>query len=455
MKVIICGCGNVGSSIASYLFKEGHQVTLIDADVEKLKKIEDEMDVQTITGQASSPEILKTAGASDADLIIAVTHSDEVNMIICFEAAKLFNVPLRIARVRSGFYANQGYVPLFNDLHIDVVISPEKEIARTILRNIKTPGALEFVNMQGNAVFIGTKCVAGCDLEKKSVGKIERSFDEYAAYVAGIIRDGARLDVDQKTILKAGDEIYFVSDVGHYENILAALGQQTGKADHIVIVGGGRVGYSLAKLMELEDMASHLTLIEQDDEKSVALAAELSKTLVIKGDAMDEDILHEAGIDKADAFVSLTGEDEDNILLSLLTKRHGVKRTFALINKQIYNNMLSHLGVDVIVNPNAISTSTILQHIRKGQVQTIYSLKPQLGDLMAFEVLETSKIAGQALSKLKKKKQMRICGVVRDGAVVKLSDDFQIQSGDSVIILAPCGHFKEVEKLFAAGLFFF
>ena len=455
MNVIVCGCGDIGSSIVSYLFHEGHQVSVIDADADTLSKLENEMDLQTVVGVASSPDVLSQAGAADADLIIAVTRSDEVNMMVCFEAACLFNIPMRIARIRSGFYSNQKYPPFFDDLHINVVISPEKEVAKTICRNIKTPGALEFINMSGNAVFVGAKCMRGCELLKKAVGFVEKKFDEYAAYVAGIVRDGQSLPIDSNTTFKTGDEVYFVADNKHCERILEALGHPTNLADRIVIVGGGRIGYCLAKLLEDEGMASHLSLIEEKEKRAVLLAKNLKQTLVIRGDAMDETILQEANIDNADAFVSLTGEDENNILLSLLTKQHGVKRTFALINKQIYNNVLSHLGVDVIVNPNAISTSTILQHIRKGQVQSIYSLKQQLGDLMSFEVLETSKIVGNTIGKLHKKKNMRVCAVVRKGELMRLDDDFKIEVGDSVIILAPSGQFENVEKLFVAGLFFF
>ena len=455
MNIIICGCGDVGSSIVSYLFHEGHQLSVIDTDAETLRKLEGEMDIQTIVGVASSPDVLAQAGAADADLIIALTASDEVNMMVCFEAACLFNIPLRIARVRSGFYSNQKYPPFFDDLHISVVIYPEKETAKTILRNIKTPGALEFINMPGDAVFVGAKCMRGSELLKKAVGFIEKNFEEYMTYIAGIVRSGQSIPIDSKTTFKVGDEVYFVADSKHYEKMLEVLGQPTNRADHVVVVGGGRVGYCLAKLMEEENMADHLSLIEKDEEQAVYLAKNLDKTLVIKGDAMDEDILQEANIDKADAFVSLTGEDEDNILLSLLTKQHEVKRTFALINKQIYDKVLAHLGVDVIINPNTISTSTILQHIRKGQVQSIYSLKQQLGDLMSFEVLETSKIVGYTIEKLRKKKTMRVCAVVRKGQLMKLEDDFKIEVGDSVIILAPSGQFENVEKLFTAGLFFF
>lgn len=455
MKVIICGCGDVGSSIASYLFAEGHQVTIIDGDSEKLKKMESQMDVQAIHGPASSPEILDSARASDADLIIAVTPSDEVNMIICLQAARLFNIPLKIARVRSGYYSNQGYLPFFDDLHIDVVISPEKEVARTILRNLKTPGALDFLPLPNGTVFIGTRCMEDCDLERTKAILLNKKFEDFPVLTASIIRDNMLINVDDKTLFKAGDEVYFICDINNYDRVLEAFGHPTNRTNRVVIIGGGRVGFTLAKMMEIEGIASRLSIIEQKENKALYLAKHLSDALVIKGDAMDEAILEEAHIKNADAVISLTGEDEDNILLSLLAKQYGVKRTFSLINKGIYNPMLSHLGLDVIVNPNVSATSTILQHIRKGQVQSIYSLKPQLGDLMVFEALETSKVVGVPLKKIKKPKNVQICGVVRDGKLLDLKDTLEIKASDSVIILAPSGQFKAVEKLFSAGLFFF
>jgi len=455
MKVVICGCGNVGSSIASYLFAEGHQIAVIDTDAEKLKKLETNLDIQTIQGVYSSPEVLENAGTADADLIIAVTPFDEINMIICLQAARLFNVPLKIARVRSGRYSNQGYLPLFDDLHIDVVISPEKEIARTILRNLKTPGALEFISLQNDVVFVGAKCLPDALLERKKISTLNKKFEEFHAQFVGVIRDNQSIILDEKLTLKQDDEVYFISDVKHYEAVLEALGHPTNHSNHVIIMGGGRVGLSLAKMMELENMDAHLSIIEKNENKSIYLAKHLSKAMVIHGDAMDKDILEEVHLKKADAVVCLTGEDEDNILLSLLAKQYGVKRTFSLIDKNIYNDMLCHLGVDVLVNPNTISTSTILQHIRKGQLQSMYSLKPQLGDLMSFEVLETSKIVGMSLKKLKKIKNIQVCAIIRNAELMKLTETLEIQSGDSVIILAPSGQFKVVEKLFSVGLFFF
>ena len=455
MKAIICGCGFVGAAIATYLFNEKHQVTVIDTNVERLKNLSDNLDIQTITGYATDPFILHQAGAKDTDLIIAVTDSDEINMMVCFEAFRLFNIPMKIARIRSGFYTQSKYPSFFEELHIDVAITPEKEIASTVLRNLKTAGALEFILLQGKNVFFGAKCVKGSELEKMKIEKIDKKFPEFHICIAGLLRNGENIEIEPKTTLKADDEIYVVTDTEHYEQILTSLGHPPPKTKHILVIGGGRVALNLVRLMQQEGMAKNVSLIEKDEKVAIDLATQMPDIFVINGDALDENILKEADIDNAEEFVSLTDEDENNILLSLVAKKHNVHRTFALINKPIYNNMLSNLGVDVIVNPNAVSTSTILQYVRKGQVKSIYSLKAQIGDLMEFEALETSKVIGKELAKIKMPKGVRICAVVRNGQLLEMSPKLKIQSADTVIVLAKSGQFAAVEKLFAAGLYFF
>ena len=455
MKAIICGCGSVGFAIATYLFKEKHQVAVIDPDPVKLKNLSDNLDVQTIQGFANNPEILSKAGAKDTDLIIALTDNDEVNMMICFEAFRCFNIPMKIARIRSGFYSGKKYPPVWDEMHIDVAITPEKEVANTILRNLKTAGALEFILLQGKNVFFGAKCVKGSVLEKMKIERIDRRFPEFHICIAGVLRDGENVEIKPNTTLKAGDEIYAITDMDHYGQILQALGQPEPKSKRVLIVGGGRVALNLVQQMEKEGMAKNVSLIEKNEERATSFATENPDIFVINGNALDEGILKEAGINDTDEFVCLTNEDENNILLSLVAKQHNVNRTFALINRPIYNNMLANLGVDVIVNPNAVSVSTILQYIRKGQVKSIYSLKAQIGDLMEFEALETSKVIDKRLEKIRLPKGVRICAVVRNGQLLEMVKDLKIQSGDNVIVLAKPGQFAAVEKLFAAGLYFF
>ena len=455
MKAIICGCGFVGSAIATYLFKEKNQVTVIDTDAGKLKDLSADLDIRTIQGLATDPDILHQAGAKDTDLIIALTNSDEVNMMICFEAFRMFNIPMRIARIRSGYYAQTKYPFPWDEMHVDVVISPEKEIAKAIVRSLKTAGALEFILLQGKNVFFGARCMKGCALEKMKIEKIDKSFPEFHICIAGLLRDGEIIDIEPKTTLKENDEIYLITDTEHYEQVLTSLGHPMAKTKQVVIVGGGRYAFNLMQQMQDAGMAKNVVLIEKDEQTAKDFAMQMPDAFVIHGDALDESILKEANINETDEFIALTEEDENNILLSLVAKKHNINRTFALINKPIYNDMLSNLGVDVIINPNAVSTATILQYIRKGQVKSMYSLKAQIGNLMEFEALETSKVIGKQIGKIRMPKGSRICAVVRNGQLLEMDDSIKIQSADTVIVLAQSGQFSMIEKLFAAGLYFF
>lgn len=456
MKAIICGAGDVGSSIAKYLSEEKHQVVLIDTDNKKLKELECSLDIQTIAGPASSPEILERAGARDADLLIGVTRSDEVNMISCLQGASLFNIPLKIARIRSEFYGEYPYEKLLDDLHIDVVISPEHEVAKSIVRNLKIPGALEFIYLHNKkTAFLGAKCMDAAPFIGTRLTKIPSKIGHFPFSLVMLIRDGEKVELSSKETLKVGDELYAILPAKYANDFLEGLGHRTKVTRKIVIFGGGRVGLNLSKLIEQENVSTRLTLVEKNDSRAVYLAKQLTDTLVIKGSGLDEAILTEADIDMADAVVSVTGEDEDNILLSLIAKQHQVRRTFALINKPIYSTMMSHLGVDAIIDPNAVTISTILQHIRKGQVQSIYSLKQEVGELMEIKVLKTSKVAGHFFEKIKRPKGVDLCAVIRNGELMETTSSLRVEADDIVIVLAQPGEYKTVEKLFSAGLFFF
>lgn len=456
MKAVICGAGDVGVSIARYLSQEKHQVVLIDTDQKKLNDLECDMDIQTVNGYAASPEVLENAGARDADLIVAVTRNDEVNMIACMEGASLFNIPLKIARIRSGFYAEPSYEKLIREMHIDVVISPEVEIAGSILRNLKIPGALEYIQMHNKKIaFLGAKCLADAPLIGSKPDRIFKKFSDFPVQTVAILRDNQPLSLNGKETLKAGDEVYLLLPAKYANDVLEALGQETHRTRKIVIFGGGRVGMSLAKMIEEEGISTDLSIIEESAARAVYLAGQLKETLVIRGNGLEKNILKEADIQGADASVAVSGVDEDNILLSLLAKQYAVGRTFALVNNPVYGNLVSQLGVDIIINPNALTISTILQHIRKGQVQSIYSLRSELGELMEIQVLETSKIVGSSIEKVSKTKGIQICGLIRNSALVPLHQVQKIEVNDIVIVLAAPGHFKAVEKLFSAGLYFF
>lgn len=456
MKAIICGAGDVGRHIARYLSEEKNQVVLIDTDKEILKQVESSLDVQTIEGPAHSPEILEQAGAKDADMLIAVTSKDEINMVTCVEAGKLFSIPLKIARLRSGFYSSGNYADLLEGMQIDVVISPEQEVAKLIMDNLQRPGTTSFIPMRNQRViFVGAKCQKGMSLKSVPLDKLSKHFPDKKVSFVRVLRDGQNLPISGENNLKIGDDVYFITQKETVNDVLSALGNETKQTRKIIVFGGGRVGYNFARLMENEGISTKLTIVEKDERRALYLAKHLEDVQVIKGDALEEGVLQEIDIDAADAAISLTGKDEENIFLSFLAKQFDVQHTFAVVNRPIYNSLISHLGVDVVINPNAAVISTILQHIRKGSVQSVHSVRPEIGELMEFKSLETSKIVGIPFKKIRQYKGVQICAVARKGQMQDLTPDFLIEKGDDVWILAEKGCYKNAEKMFSAGLFFF
>ena len=456
MKVVICGAGEVGRFIAKYLSEEDHEVVLIDDESDALSDLDSRLDIQTLEGSALNPDVLKAAGTSDADMFISVTNHDEVNMLACLEAYSLFNVPLRMGRIRSGFFLDADKKKLQNELHMDVIISPEHEIAKSILRNLKIPSALELIPLTNHKVcFLGLKCLEGAPFANIKLSEMAYVAPNLNLFVARIFRDGKSLTLSDDLRILPEDEVYFLIDYKQQRNVLELFGHEKDKAQKIVILGGGRVGYTLASMLEDNSLSKNIVLLEKNEQRAMEIAKTLSSTLVIKGDGLDEDILDEVDISTADVAMALSNEDEENILLSLLAKKKGAKKTFALINKAIYNQMISQLGIDVIVDPNAITISTILQHTQKGLVKVVYSLKTEIGELMEIEALETSKVIGTPCADIKVPKGVQICGFFRADTFYAPTSKEPIQAGDTVYVLTERKLTKEVEKLFSAGLFFF
>ncbi len=456
MKVLVCGAGQIGSVITQYLSDEKHEVVLIDMDGRKLAALENNLDIQTIQGNAANPAILETAGANEADMLIAVTNNDEVNMITCLAAESLFHVPLKMARLRSGFYLDPDWEKLRQALHMNVIIAPEQEIAKRIIRNLRIPGALDYIKLNDQKiVLIGIPLNENAPLIGKRVDEIKSMSPDCVMAIGRVMRNGKSVPITAGLIFKKDDNIYFVTKTKGLSKVLSLLGHETDEARNLILFGGGRVGLRTAKLLEEEKIAHNITLIEKDERRANFLAKQLPNTLIIKGDALNNEILAEGQINDMDVSIALTGEDEDNILLSLLSKRKKVKKTFALINKSIYNGLISDLGVDVIIDPSSITISTIIAQIRKGQIKSVYSLGGEVGDVMEITAMETSKVVGVPFGKLKMPVGVRICAVIRDGEIMDLSKDFEIQKGDSVIVFADKGHSKEIDRFFAAGLFFF
>ena len=457
MKVIICGAGQVGYHIASYLASEQNDVTVIDQAPELIARVNETLDVQAFVGNASQPDVLENAGASDADMIIAVTFADEVNMVACQVAHSLFNVPTKIARIRQQSFLEPMWADLFSRDHmpIDVIISPEIEVAQAIARRLAVPGAFDMIPLAEDKVrVIGVRCTEDCPIVHTPLRQLTELFPELHIVVVGIVHEENAFIPKSTDQMYPGDEVYFVADTEHVPRALAAFGYQEQEAHRMVIIGGGNIGLNLAKLIEATpDMTARI--VERDHARARKIASMLPDTMVTWGDGLDAEILEEINIRSADTVVAVTDDDETNILGSLLAKRYGVERTIALANKTTYSSLVTTLGIDVLVNPRAITVSTILQHIRRGRIRAVHSLRDGFGEIIEAEALETSPLVGSQIREGKLPSGVIIGAIVRDGEVVIPRGDTDVRARDRVILLATAGSVKKVEKLFAVRLEFF
>jgi len=458
MKVIVCGAGQVGTNIARHLATEHNDVTVIDQSPELVRRVTDTLDVQGLAGFASYPDVLERAGASDADMLIAVANADEVNMVACQVAHSLFNVPTKIARVRAQSYQKPIWADLFSRDHmpIDVIISPEIEVARAINNRLKAPGAVDMIPMaDGLLQVIGVRLEDDCPIVDTPLRQLTTLFPDLHLIVITIIRDGKVIVPEPEDQLLVGDEVYFVAEAEHVVRSLAAFGHEEPEAHRIVIIGGGNIGFFLAQ--EFEQTRGDLTtkVIEVGRDRATQIAEQLKETVIVNGDALDLEILEEVNIGQTDTVVAVTNDDEVNILSSLLAKRNGAKRAVTLVNKLSYEPLIASLGIDVVVNPRAITVSTILQHIRRGRIIAVHALREGAGEVIEAEALDTSAAVGKPLRDIRMDKGIIIGAVVRGEEVLLPRGDLEIKSKDRVVMFAAAQAVKEVEQLFAVGLEFF
>ncbi|CAA7617899.1 Trk system potassium transporter TrkA [Magnetospirillum sp. UT-4] len=458
MKVIVCGAGQVGFNIAHYLAGENNDVTVIDQRPDLIRKITDTLDVQAILGYASHPSVLEQAGAADADMLIAVTHADEVNMVACQVAHSLFDVPTKIARVRSQSYLQPMWATMFSRDHlpIDVIISPEIEVARAITRRIQVPGAIDVIPMAGDKVrLIGVRCDEQTPLINTPLRQLTVLFPDLNIVIIGIVRDGRSIIPSAEDQMLDGDEVYFVVDTQHVDRALSAFGREDREARRIIIFGGGNIGLFLAQHLEAEFPNASVKVIEANKDRAEYVAKTLHRSVVINGDVLDPDILSEASVSAAETVVSVTNDDETNILAALLAKRYGARRAMCLINKTTYNALMGPLGIDVVVSPRAITVSNILQHVRRGRIHAVHSLHEGFGELIEADALETSSLVGKPLREVKLPNGVLVGAVVRDGTVISPRGATIVQAGDRVVLFAASDAVKKVEKMFSVRLEYF
>jgi trk system potassium uptake protein TrkA len=458
MKIIICGAGQVGFNIARHLAMENNDVTVVDTSPELIRRINDNLDAQGIVGHASRPDVLERAGTNDADMIIAVTHMDEVNMIACQVAHSLFDVPIKIARVRHQSYLDPAWSNLFSREHlpIDVIISPEVEVAKAVTRRLRVPGAFEMIPLADDKVrLLGVRVDANCPLINTPIKQLTQLFPDLNIVIVGLLRHDRpiRLTSDEQMIV--GDDVYFVIESDQLTRAMSAFGHEEPEAKRLLICGGGNIAMLLAREIEKEYPWINAKIIESDAERAAVVASILSGTVVLHGDVLDPEILEEANVSATDTVVAITDDDETNILSSLLAKRHGAKRAITLLNKGTYEPLITTLGIDVIVSPRNITASTILQHVRRGHIYSVHTLREGFGELIEAEALETSSLVGSPLKEVRLPSGVMIGAIVRNGKVISPRGATVIQDKDRVVLFAAAEAVRKVEKLFSVRLEYF
>lgn len=458
MQVIICGAGQVGSTIAKYLASEKNDVTVIDQDAELISKLDGTLDVKPMLGHASHPNVLERAGAENADMLIAVTQSDEVNMVACQVAHSLFNVTTKIARIRSQDYL----LPIWSNLYtkdnmpIDVIISPEIMMANAVIKRLQIPGTLDVISMANDRIrLIGVRCTDKCPIISTPLRQISALFPDLNMTIVGIVRDEQAILPTLDDQVMAGDDVYFVVDTKQIDRALAAFGHEEKKAKRVLIFGGGKIGLSIAKQLEKEHDYINAKIIEDDKQQAEIMAGELKNTVVLNGNVLDVGVLEEAGIDTVDAIIGVTNNDETSILSAMLAKKYGVRRAIILVNNPAYDSLVRNLGVDAVINPRAITVSTILQHIRRGRIHSAHSLHEDFGELIEIDALETSPLIGKTLEEAELPSGVLIGAILRDEQFIIPYSYTVVEAGDRVVLFATSNAIKKVEKLFSVGLEYF
>ncbi|MEM7618878.1 MAG: Trk system potassium transporter TrkA [Pseudomonadota bacterium] len=458
MKILICGAGQVGFGIAERLAAEDNDVCVIDSKPELVQRVSDLLDVRGFIGHGSHPEILEEAGAGDAEMIIAVTFSDEVNMMACQVANALFEIPTKIARIRSQSYLDPKCHELFTRAHlpIDVIISPEIEVGHVVLRSINLPGAFESAHFgDGDITAIGVTCNEDCPILDTPLKQLTELFPDLPAVVVAIVRDGALFVPRSNDRLIVGDDAYLIVQSAHISRTLNIFGHYESETRRVIIAGGGNIGVSVAQQIEKNHPHVRVKILETNRSKAENIVEELRRTVVLNGSALDEEILREADVANADLMVALTNDDQANILSSVLAKRLGCDRNLCLINNPGYMTISRSLGIDTHVNPRSITVSQILQHVRRGRIRSVHSVHNGAGEIIEAEALETSPMVGQALKDLDLPDGVRVGAILRKNKVLVPTSSTHIHANDRVVIFATAEYVQHVEQKFRVSLEYF
>ncbi len=458
MNIIICGAGRVGFTIAKMLSEQGHSITVIDQSSEDIQKINDSLDVKAIVGKGTYPSILEKANANDADMIIAVTRNDEINMLICQIAYSIFKIQKKMARIRSQDYLNSKFKTVYNkeNLPIDVIISPEIEIAKSIQRKLEAPGALDSVPFSNNKIRLLEILIRdNCKLINFKLNELTRKHPELDANIIAIVRNGKTFIPKKTDQIKCDDKIYAIINSTQMEETLNAFGHEEKISKKILIIGGGNIGFNLAKNLEESLDSTRVKIVEKNKQRAEFLASNLNNTIVINGDGLDEEALDEANLGEAETVLALTNDDEDNLMVSVLVEKFAKdqkeineKRTMALINKPNYSLLQSSLKIDDIIDPRMNTVSSILKHIHKGSIESAYTISDGEYEVIEAEIIETSELINKEIKNASLPDEIRIGAVLRDKKVIIPRSDFVFQKDDSVVFISKNDSIPIVENIF-------
>ena len=455
MKIIIIGAGQVGSTLAENLAREYHDITLIDLDEARLQFIQDHHDIRTVAGTGCHPDILLSAGIEDADMLVSVTNSDEINIVACQVAHSIFNTPKKIARVRARNYFIKYCKDLlfsYSNMPIDVLIEPEQAVTDYVRKLVEQPGALQVLDFADGVIrMIGMRATKNSPLVDQKLKTLREHIPKADARVAAIYRKNKAIVPSGDTIIEDGDEVFFIAAKKNIKKVMSELRKAERPYKRLIIAGGGNIGYRLASA--LED-SLNVKIIEVSAERATFLSEQLNHAVVLNGSASDQELLLDENIDKTDVFIALTNDDEVNIMASLLAKRLGTKKVMTLITNPVYANLMQGGEIDVAISPQLATTSSVLAHVRKGDTGVVHSLRRGAAEALEFIVhgdVNNSKVVGREIGNLVMPTGTTVAALVRDSEVIIAHHDVIIKNDDHVIVVViNKNKTKAVEKLFAA-----
>jgi len=452
MNIIICGAGRVGFTIAKLLSEQNHSITIIDQSSDDIQKINDTLDVKGIVGKATYPSILEKADAEDADMIIAVTRNDEINMLICQIAYTVFKIPKKIARIRSQDYLNPKFSKVYDkdNLPIDVIISPEIEIAKSIQRKLEAPGALDNVPFANNKIrLLEIQINKNCPILNIKLNELTKKFPDLDANILGVIRKEKFVILKKNDVIKENDKAYVIINSLQLQTTLSIFGHEEKVSNNILIIGGGNIGFNLAKNIEESFESARIKIIEKDKSRAEFIAKELNNSIIINGNGLDEEVLNESNLEDVETVLALTNDDEDNLMVSVLIEKFAKdKRTMALINKPNYSLLQSSLKIDDLIDPRMNTVSSILKHVHKGTIETAYSILNGEYEVIEAEIIETSELINKELKKTNLPDEIRIGAILRDKDIIIPRSNFIFQKKDIVVFLAKRDQLQTVENMF-------